>query len=257
MQSASTASLASLDARSPSAAEMLRDSGARGGHCWPELTELDLAPLLPPLVTTLLLGVSGADLRPWPGRGSMMTSEKLWARSSVELLDEHSASVTWYLILDDDWSCDLWLLVSVFRILLVGILLLSSVGGSITLWSKLFFSMLGPGTSSGEDTWSSEALDLGTRVGLETGTGPARVWGSESVLWRLWAAGGGGLEDDLSDEDVRGDCLRWGRGDCLWGGGGLEFDLKNECLDNTPDSELAAREGETRNESWKYELENN
>ena len=93
MQSASPASLASFEAKSPSA-EMLRDCGVR--------MELD-TPLTRPF--SFLNGVckndefcffiiltfsftSGADLLPCPGRGSIITSVKLLARSSVELPED-------------------------------------------------------------------------------------------------------------------------------------------------------------------------
>ena len=79
MHSASTESWASLEARSPSAEMETLWGGMTGPG--PGTREQ----------ITFLLGVSGAERRPWPGRGSMITSEKLERvlfRSSVELLEE-------------------------------------------------------------------------------------------------------------------------------------------------------------------------
>jgi len=72
---------------------------------------------IPDLPLNFFIGVSGADLLPCPGRGSMMTSVKLRAKSSVELLDDPvSTASSFLLVLDTPPSAG-----STFRILLVGV----------------------------------------------------------------------------------------------------------------------------------------
>ena len=65
--------------------------------------------------TQNLFLTSGADRLPWPGRGSIITSVKLLARSSVELLED-TASAT-----SKPRSVLVRTLVSSFRILFVGV----------------------------------------------------------------------------------------------------------------------------------------
>lgn len=65
---------------------------------------------------SFLIGVSGAERLPWPGRGSIITSVKLLARSSVELLEDKASATS------KPGSFLALTLKSGLRILLVGVL---------------------------------------------------------------------------------------------------------------------------------------
>ena len=66
--------------------------------------------------TQNLFLTSGADRLPWPGRGSIITSVKLLARSSVELLEDKASATS------KPGSFLALTLKSGLRILLVGVL---------------------------------------------------------------------------------------------------------------------------------------
>ena len=159
---------------------------------------------------------SGADRLPWPGRGSIITSVKLLARSSVELLED-TASATSKLS-----SVLVRTLVSSFRILFVGVL--GSLKDKGTVWavSKGFLSIPGMSSPLGVSlkSWKlPESWDRRLCIFFES------VWLEGSGSRTGLGGSGDGLETDGGGEvsDFRVGIwglavitgLRRSRGDCL------------------------------------------